>query len=150
MPSVLHDITDRFNGIDCLEEIPPFRLVKLDKDASGKIGWKLCGATDTPSAISGAIPGVIGAKYRPDDMTMYNIRACARWKNEFFTDCEAGAKVYTAAEGRVTKTPVAGAFLLGIASKPVRAPRTDSEGKNVYDYAHILQTAESLTKYSGT
>lgn len=150
MPALNHFIDNRINGYDCLEEIPAFRLVTWGQDANGKIGLKLCGATDTPCGISGPMTGTVGAKFRAgDDHTFYNIRTEAEWKVEFATDCDAFAKVYTANEGRVTKTPVAGAFYLGRAVKVVRAPREAAGQPTVYDRVPIIQDAETLTKYSG-
>ena len=50
MPAQLHNITDRFNGINCLEPIPPWRLVKLAME-NVKLGFKICGPTDVPCGI---------------------------------------------------------------------------------------------------
>jgi len=141
MPAQLHNITDRFNGIDCLEHIPPWRLVKLAMEG-GKLGFKLCDATDVPCGISGVRAGTVGATNQPDDFTVYNLRACAEWKVEFATDADAFAPIYVDDEGMVTKTPVDGAMYLGRARKAMRAPRTES-GKLVRDLGDILQDMET-------
>ena len=137
MPAQLHNITDRFNGINCLEPIPPWRLVKLAME-NGKLGFKLCGPTDVPCGISGVRAGTVGATNKPDDFTVYNLRACAEWKVEFATDADAFAPIYVGAEGMVTKTQVAGAMYLGRARKAMKGPRTEN-GQTVRDLGDILQ-----------
>lgn len=146
MPAQNHHISNRFDGYDVLEEIPPFRLVKIVVE-NGKLGFRLCGAAETPCAVNGPKPAKLGSKFNPDDHTMYNLRECAEWKVVFATDAALGAKIYTAAGGMVTKTPVAGATYLGIASKAVAAPRGTGDTA-VYDVVPVIQDVASGTLYA--
>jgi hypothetical protein len=149
MPATTHDISNRVNAYPCFENIPTYRLATW-KVVNSKVGLKLCQPTDVPCALSGAIEKDLTNKFENHpDMTFYNIRETARWKVCFSTDATAGDPVYVGENGTVTKTPVDGAYRLGIAADNIPTPPTVSEGaKPAYYMGFVLQDAESYTKYA--